>query len=570
MPSRTDRPLLVFDGDCSFCRLWIGYWNKLTGDAVDYAPYQSAAARFPDVPVDAFKKAVQLFENGRRYSGAEAVAHLLARVEGWAWARWLYAHIPGLASLAELAYRFVAAHRNAGYKITRALWGSRPEPAAYTLAASLFSRTIAFIYLIAFISFGRQARGLIGEKGVQPVTQILAELHQQLGASAVWRVPTLFWWANSEYALLSIVWGGAVLAFVAAIAKPHTGGQKAAFFVLFLYYLSIVNGGQIFTSYQWDYLLLEAGFLALFLKPVWSRVWLFRWLLFRLLFQSGVVKLASGDLTWHNLTALAYHYETQPLPTPLAWYAFHFPMWFQQFSTFMVLAMELTLPFLIFGPRRLKQIAATGIIFLELLIALTGNYNFFNLLTIALCLFLFDDAFLSRYFGPRPGAVPRKPWRDRPVKPLRSNRRVSAVLVTVILVISLPILASSFNIAPPAALRSALSWPATYGLVNGYGLFANMTTTRPEISLEGSNDNTTWEPYVFLYKPGPLNRAPGSQPVLDLLGPNPFPAAPPKYIRAMIYQYRFTTSDERRRTGNWWKRDLLGQYFPPISLRDKP
>ena len=611
MPPRTNRPLLVFDGDCSFCRLWIGYWSKLTGTVVDYEPSQKVAARFPDVPAEDFRKSVQFFEDGHRYSGAEAVFRLLALAPGFAWALWFYTNIPGLAALAEAAYRFVANHRNAGYKLTRALWGSRVEPPGYTFAASLFSRAVAFVYLIAFISFGRQVRGLIGEKGVQPVVETLAQLYKQLGPSAVWRVPTLFWWAHSEFALLSIVWGGAVLAFVAAIAKPHTGGQKAAFVVLFLYYLSIVNGGQIFTSYQWDFLLLEAGFLAIFLKPVWPRVWLFRWLLFRLLFQSGVVKLSGGDLTWHNLTALSYHYWTQPLPTPLAWYAAQLPMWFQKLSTFMVFVVELAVPFLIFGPRRCKQIAAVGIIFLETLILLTGNYTFFNLLTIALCVFLFDDAFLSRYFGPRPlkpGAAPkRKPLREpRPPKPLRTNRWVSATLVTVILAISLPIVAGSFNIEVPAGLRSALSWPATYGIVNGYGLFANMTTTRPEISIEGSNDNVTWEPYVFRYKPGPLNRAPGwvapAQPrldwqmwfaalgpyrespwiirlmtrllegepqVLELLGPDPFPGTPPKYVRAMVWQYRFTNDDERRQTGNWWKREPLGEYFPPISLREK-
>ena len=159
-----------------------------------------------------------------------------------------------------------------GYKVTRALWGKSVEKPSYRIASSLFSRTLALIYVIAFASLGRQIRGLIGARGIQPVTELLAEVTRQFGASGFWRAPTLFWWANSEYALESIVWGGAVLACAAAIARPHSSGQKAAFVVLFVYYLSIVTGGQIFMGYQWDYLLLEAGFLAIFLKPAYTRV----------------------------------------------------------------------------------------------------------------------------------------------------------------------------------------------------------------------------------------------------------------------------------------------------------
>jgi hypothetical protein len=210
-----------------------------------------------------------------------------------------------------------------------------------------------------------------------------AEHLRKFGASRFWQVPTLCWWANSEYALESIVWGGAVLAFVAAIVRPHSSGQKAAFVVLFVFYLSIVTGGQIFMGYQWDYLLLEAGFLAIFLKPAYTRVWLFRWLLFRLMFESGAVKLLSGDPSWRDLTALAVHYETQPLPTAIAWYMMQAPLWFQRVSTASVFLVELILPFLMFGPRRSKQIAAVGTILFQILILLTGNYTFFNLLTIA-------------------------------------------------------------------------------------------------------------------------------------------------------------------------------------------
>jgi predicted DCC family thiol-disulfide oxidoreductase YuxK len=581
--------------------MWVDYWNGLTGDRVEYAPWQTAAGRFPDVPRSDFQKAVQYFENGKRYQGAEAVFHLLASVPGWRWTLWLYRHIPGLAALTEWLYALVAGHRNAGYKVTRALWGKNVEKPSYRIASSLFSRALALIYCIAFVSFGLQVRGLIGAQGILPVTEFLAEATQQLGASRFWQVPTLCWWANSEYALESIVWVGAALAFVAAIVRPHSSAQKVAFVVLFVFYLSIVTGGQIFMGYQWDYLLLEAGFLAIFLKPAYTRVWLFRWLLFRLMFESGAVKLLSGDLSWRNLTALAVHYETQPLPTPIAWYMMQAPLWFQRVSAASVFFVELILPFLMFGPRRCKRIAAVGTILFQILILLTGNYTFFNLLTIALCLFLLDDRFLSRIVGNKLLQEQRQPDSIRLV---RSNRYVSAFLFAFLMVLSLLHLGAMFGIDIPVSVGRALAWTSPFGVVNSYGLFATMTITRPEISIEGSNDNIEWQPYIFPYKPGPLNRAPGwaapfqprldwqmwfaalgtyrenpwmlrfmirllqgSPPVLQLIKQNPFPGQPPKYLRAMIYQYRFTNFAERRRAGNWWKRELLGTYLHPISLR---
>jgi predicted DCC family thiol-disulfide oxidoreductase YuxK len=582
--------------------MWVSYWNGLTGDRVEYAPWQTSAGRFPDVPRSDFQKAVQYFENDKRYQGADAVFHLLALVPGWRWTLWPYQHIPGLAALTEWLYAFVAGHRNVGYRVTRALWGKSVERPSYRIASSLFSRALALIYSFAFVSFGLQIRGLIGAQGILPVTEFLAEATQQLGASRFWQVPTLFWWANSEYALESIVWGGAVLAFAAAIVRPHSSTQKAAFVVMFVFYLSIVTGGQIFMGYQWDYLLLEAGFLAIFLKPAYTRVWLFRWLLFRLMFESGAVKLLSGDLAWRNLTALAVHYETQPLPTPIAWYMMQAPLWFQKVSTTSVFFVELILPFLMFGPRRCKQIAAVGTILFQILILLTGNYTFFNLLTIAFCLFLLDDRFLSRIAGSK--LLQQEPRNPGAIRLVRSNRYVSAFLFAFVMLLSLAQLGGMFGIDVPVPVGRALAVASRFGVVNSYGLFATMTMTRPEISIDGSNDKIEWQSYIFPYKPGPLNRAPGwaapfqprldwqmwfaalgtyrenpwmlrfmirllqgSPPVLQLIERNPFPVQPPKYIRAMVYQYRFTTFAERRQTGNWWKRELLGTYLPPISLR---
>ncbi|MEP6715529.1 MAG: lipase maturation factor family protein [Terriglobia bacterium] len=581
-------PTLIFDGNCSFCKMWIDFWRSLTGDSVEYAPYQTALARFPEIPIEDCRKGVQWVDGAERLSGAAAVARLSEGISGYEWISRIY-RVPGLGALMDLLYRMVAANRNAGYRITRALWGPRVERPSYGRASAIFSRALAFIYLIAFASFGTQVRGLIGSNGILPVSTYLQMATRELGAAAHWRLPTIFWWANSDFALLSIAWGGVALSAMAILARPHSVWQRGIFAVLFAYYLSIVSGGQIFMSYQWDLLLLECGFLVIFLKPSLVRVWLFQWLLFRLMLESGLVKLLSHDLSWHTLTALAVHYETQPLPTVPGWFAEQAPLWFHKVSAVFLFVVELGLPFLMFGPRRLKQIAAAGTITLQCLIFATGNYTFFNLLTMALCLFLLDDSFFGR--------------REVVTAPVRSNRWVSAALFLFIMAVSSTELAAMFG-PVPRELDRMVEAQASFGLVNSYGLFAAMTTTRREIEIEGSNDEVNWQPYVFRYKPGPLNRAPGwvapfqprldwqmwfaalgnfrenpwlarfllellegSKPVLALLERDPFGGVPPQHIRAQLYRYSFTSFGEERRTGNWWKRELLGTYLPPVSLR---
>jgi lipase maturation factor 1 len=566
---------VIFDGDCGFCRLWVNYARDLTGNDVEYLPYQAAGERFPEVPVEDCRKAVQLISDDGRVSGAEAVFRILSTVRGYGWMYRLYRHAPGLAFLTELVYRIIASHRNAAYAITRVLWGRQVTRSTYHQASAIFSRALSFIYLMAFASFGMQVRGLIGSEGLLPVKTYFQIAVSELGSAAYWRVPSVFWWTHSDFALLSITWGGVALAAISMLARPHSRWQRLIFIILYVYYLSIVSAGQIFMSYQWDMLLLEAGFLAIFLRPSFCRVWLFQWLLARLMFGSGLVKLTSQDPTWRGLTALSYHFETQPLPTALAWYAQQLPLWFQKGATAMTLGVELGLPLLMFGPRRLKHIAGYGTIALQMLILLTGNYTFFNYLTIALCLFLFDDAFFQRL-------------KYKPIAPARSNRQLSVALIAVVLILSFV----SLDVAAP------------FGIVNRYGLFAVMTTKRPEVEIEGSNDGQTWLPYVFRYKTGPLNRVPGwiapfqprvdwqmwfaalgnfrqnpwfvrfviallegSKPVLALIEHDPFNGKPPAQIRAMEYEYHFTTFEERRRTGNWWKREERGMYFPPVGLR---
>ena len=533
----------------------------------------------------------------RQASGAEAVFLILSLVASHAWLLWLYQKSAIFASLAEGAYSLVAAHRSTGYRLTRLLWGQSVQVSTYARSVLWFRRGLTAIYIFAFASFGMQARGLIGENGILPLGIYLGVAKAQLGGIALWRVPTLFWWGHSDYIILSIAWGGVALAFLALVARNRSRWYPALFTLLFVYYLSLVSGGQIFMGYQWDFLLLEAGFLAIFLRPSKSRVWLLHWLLFRLLFESGLAKLVSHDATWHNLTALTFHYQTQPLPTPVAWFLQQAPLWFQKLSALALFAVELVVPFLIFGPRRMKQAAAAAIVTLQVWIALSGNYTFFNLLTMVLCIPLFDDAAWPGRSIPEK-AIPEKAIPEKSARPW-----LSRALVAIVLVLSGPQLLAMAGYEIPAS-ADLLGPFARFGIVNQYGLFATMTTTRPEIQVEGSLDGEHWEPYVFRYKPGPLNRAPawvapfqprldwqmwfaalrtfkenpwfarlavallqGSAPVNDLFAQTPFGGMRPKFVRATVDWYRFTTPAERARTGNWWQREPHGMYFPPVSLR---
>ncbi len=586
-------PLLVFDGDCSFCRIWIGFWKRLTGGRIDYAPYQEVAGRFPQIPLENFKRAVQLIlPGGEVLSAAHAVLRSLSEVPGYAWMLGAYRNIPGIAAVAEWLYRLIAAHRSFFYHVTVVLWGREVEPASYEIATRWFLRCLGAIYLIAFASLGVQITGLVGARGILPAAAYLNAIRQNYGGALWWRLPTLFWLSASDTMLKAVCAAGAIT----AVAIVLGFARRPALAIAFVLYLSLVHIGQTFLGYQWDYLLLETGFLAIFLAPVLPRIWLFRWLLFRLMFLSGTAKLLSGDASWRNLTALQYHYQTQPLPTRFAWYFHQFPAGFQKLSAIFMFFVELLIPFLLFAPRRIRFFAAAMTIVLEILIFITGNYTFFNLLAIALCLLLFDDAVLRRLARPREVAL----------KLTRFTRAVTAGLAAFMMLVSGFQLLEIFTGTMPQPAASALSWVAPFGVVNTYGLFAVMTTSRLEIIVEGSNDGQTWLAYDFKYKPGDVRRPPawvqphqprldwqmwfaalgnyqsnrwfvnfmlrlleGSPDVLALLARNPFPSAPPRYIRAQVYDYTFTNFAERRATGAWWRRELEGEYFPAVSLKQK-
>ncbi|PYK01112.1 MAG: hypothetical protein DME23_04870, partial [Verrucomicrobia bacterium] len=531
------------------------------------------------------------------------------------------------------------------------------ERSALYLSRWIFLRVLGVIYLIAFISLWTQIDGLIGHNGILPVADYLEAVSERLGPERCWWVPT-FCWFNASDGFIHLQCAAGVALSLLLIA-----GVAPVLDLLFLWaiYLSLSTVCRDFLSFQWDILLLETGFVAISLAPQqWlpklSRetvpsvivLWLCRWLLFRLMFMSGAVKLLSRDPAWWNLTALAVHYETQPLPTWIGWYAHQLPLWIQRTCCALMFITELAAPFLIFCGRRARQIACGAFVLFMLLISLTGNYCFFNLLTVAVCLLLLDDAFLLRLLpssaaafvnrrlpppvasGSQPKEASRPEEVPRPVQgrsqtmnltpaPPEEGRRPAdapvefplwdgsgvgsrkglraigvAALAAIVLALSgLETVARLFrveNLPRPALQLLGLASPLR--TVNSYGLFAVMTTTRPEIIVEGSNDGVTWLPYEFKWKPGEVKRRPafvaphqprldwqmwfaalgdyrrepwfmnflvrllqGSPEVLALLQTNPFPDPPPRSVRAVLYAYRFTDVATRRASGEWWRRE---------------
>src|SRR5213595_549212 len=407
------KPLMIWDGECHFCKRWIERWREITAGKVDYATYQDVAHQFPEIPVEQFKRAVALIDpDGKAFFAAEAVYRSLRYRSSRKWLAWSYDRIPGFAAISETAYRFIARHRGLGSTCTRLLWGKDVRPPTYFWARRWFLRALGLVYLIAFVSLWIQVDGLVGSNGILPISDYLSLARSEIGFRAIWILPTLFWF-NSSNTFLHFLCGGGVLLSLLLICRI---APALSLGVLFVFYLSLSIAGQAFLSFQWDILLLETGFLAIFFAPwqLWSpsttaaiqpvspvAMFLLKVLLFKLMFMSGVVKLTSGDncwgwidhsFHWNALTALDYHYWTQPLPTIFAWFADKHPEWFKKFSVAFCLVVEIIVPFFIWAPRRPRLIAAGLLIFLQLAIAITGNYCFFNLLTIALCLLLIDDA----------------------------------------------------------------------------------------------------------------------------------------------------------------------------------
>ncbi len=504
------------------------------------------------------------------------------------------------------------------------------EKDTYVCTQWLFLRALGLIYSLAFVSLGLEIHGLVGSQGILPVSTYLTSLTDSLPPDmAVAIAPSLVWFNSSDGFLSFLCWGGAL----AGLGVFLSIATAPLLVVAWLFYLSLVNVGQDFLSFQWDILLLETGFLAIFwspwqlLGPPWKGrlmlepqpwtfkvgIYLLRWLLFRLMFLSGTCKLLSGDETWRNFTALKFHYLTQPLPTPLAWLADQMPNWFQSFSVGAVFFIEIMVPLLFFMPRPLRLAGAALTALLQVVILLTGNYTFFNLLTLALCIPLLDDRALKKMMPTKlRNAMIGVPVTEENTQAKHGTARVVVRRAAVSLLVVMVGMAtlSQMSLLPmenlrnmPIAVRRLIFGAQSLHIVNSYGLFAVMTTKRLEIQVEGSDDGVNWLPYVFKYKPGPLNRQPpivaplqprldwqmwfaalgivdenpwffkfaerllqASPDVVHLLETDPFHGKPPKFLRAELFEYKFSDFGEMWKGGIWWTRTPAGSYMQPVSL----
>jgi len=483
------------------------------------------------------------------------------------------------------------------------------RPPTYWLTRFLFLRLLGLIYLVAFLIAVHQFRPLAGEHGLLPAPQFLRAVTAAYGAGPdrFFRLPTLFWLGATDAAFAAAAWAGVALASCVVLGLANAPMMAA----LWILYMSFVHVGQLFYGYGWEMLLLETGFLAIFLCPLASPhpfprstppspivIVLLRWLAFRLMFGAGLIKLR-GDPCWRDLTCMLYHYETQPLPNPLSFYLHQMPAWFHRGEVVFNHFVELIVPWFVFGPRRLRHAAGAFLVAFQALLILSGNLSFLNWLTIAVCVSCFDDGLWSRLV---PGALrARITPPDVHTEAAPSRRVALRALAVVIGVLSVnPVL----NMLSPGQMMNATFDP--FELVNTYGAFGSIGRERDEIVLEGTYDTdpatARWIAYEFKCKPGDVDRRPcvvspyhhrldwqmwfaamsqaedepwlfhlvdkllrGDPAVLSLMADGPFRRAPPRYIRAELFRYRFAIGDRRA----WWRRTRQGTYLPPLAL-DSP
>jgi Lipase maturation factor len=471
-------------------------------------------------------------------------------------------------------------------------WLHAPD---YWLSRLLFQRGLGALYLIAFVVAINQFRPLLGEHGLLPAPRFLERVTFS-------QAPTLFHLHYSDRWLAMVAWGGAILALAAVVGLPDRAPVLLTillWFALWGLYLSIVNIGQTFYGFGWESLLLEAGFLAIFLGPATVApptllIWLIRWLLFRVEFGAGLIKLR-GDPCWRDLTCLYYHHETQPMPNPLSWFFHHLPNPLHRVEVFGNHVAQLVVPFGLFAPQPVSGIAAAIIVVTQLWLVMSGNFAWLNFITIVLAVAGFSNAWLGAgtlWHGVPPSLV-TPAWFD----------------ATVIAVSALIVVLSYWPARNLFSRRQLMNYSFnSLHLVNTYGAFGSITRTRYEVVIEGTEEpsitpSTIWKEYEFKGKPGdPMRRPPqiapyhlrldwlmwfaamasplehpwfvalavklleNDRPTLKLLRRSPFASGPPRFVRALLYRYRFTTPRERRETHAWWIRDRLGPYLPPISL----
>jgi hypothetical protein len=466
--------------------------------------------------------------------------------------------------------------------------------APYWYSRFLFERGLALVYLIAFIVVVNQFIPLLGERGLLPVPRFITAVPFRLS-------PSLFYLRATDGVFRAAGWLGILLSLVALIGLVyHRSGITAGIVwgLLWLLYLSFVNVGQTFYGFGWESLLLEAGFFTIFagaghIAPAALFNWIYRWTLFRLMFGAGLIKIR-GDACWLNLTCLDYFYETQPIPNALSWYFHWLPRPILHGGVVFNHVAELIVPFAYFLPQPVAGIAGLITIVFQLTLIVGGNLSWLNWLTVVLAFTTLDHRFLSWL-----------PVRVPALQPMPSSQRVMTyVLGLLVAALSIP---PTVNMLSPNQVMNTSFNPLH--LVNAYGAFGSITKERYEIAIEGTDaatidEQTPWREYQFTGKPGDPARRPaqiapyhlrldwlmwfaamgraqdeawfpelmvkllqGQTDVVELLAHNPFPDRPPRWIRARMYRYTFTTRAQRNATGRWWNRDLASEYFPPVSLR---
>ncbi len=594
--------------------------STLAGDRLALATIEAALSAYPLLSRSSLKAAIHLLlPDGTLLSGAAAVTRIMAIAGIRTWPDRLIRRAPPLRSVAESAYRCVARHRGAAHVVSRMLVGRIETPSTLLLTRRVFLRLLGVIYLAAFLSIGHQILGLVGSQGLRP-----AEVMMRAAAEggAWWKLPTLQWIGGDG--MLTATW---IIGAVAAIVLSLGIAPLLSSLTCWAMYLSIVTAGSVFLQFQWDALLLECGLLATLWCPLtWtlnspkarrpSRVihWLLVVLLARLVFFGGLAKLQSGDPAWADCTALSYHFWTQPLPWWPAWFAASLPDWLLKTACVLMFVIELGCPLLLFLPRVPRTIGAVCIAALMLGIAATGNYGFFNWLTIVLCLAMVDDAVLlllwPRSVRSRFAAGPRDPN----LVAVRWARATVGSFIGVLVLISIWHQAAQRRAWQP--LEVVANAVAPWRPVGHYGLFAFMTKSRPELGIEWQDSDGLWHTVQFKWKPGPLDR-PGAlcQPgmprldwqlwfdaiayeaairdrrvhdqsgdlrvtgreilpmllrrimvldpvVLDLVETGP--TRPPKAVRWTIDHYEFTTPQQRAEHGDWWKRTRFFSSSPLV------
>ncbi|NKX50419.1 lipase maturation factor family protein [Arthrobacter deserti] len=462
----------------------------------------------------------------------------------------------------------------------------------FELARQVLQRGIAAVYLIAFLSAAAQFPALLGERGLLPVPRYLS----RSGA----RGPTIFRRRYSDRLLLAAAWTGAAVAALLVAGLPQAGPPwlpMAAFLLLWGLYMSIVNVGQTFYSFGWETLLLEAGFMAAFLgsnegAPPYPVLLLFIWLAFRLEFGAGMIKMRGGRC-WRDFTALYYHHETQPMPGPASWFFHHLPKPLHRLEVLGNHIAQLVVPFLLFAPQPVGSIAAGIIIVTQLWLVLSGNFAWLNWLTIVMAFAAVSDSAVQAVVpglgSPAPAYAPTPAWFTVVVLAASALLLVLSYWPARNLVSRHQLMNSSFN---------------RWHLGNAYGAFGSITRQRFEIIVEGSLDGTAWREYEFKGKPGDPARMPrqfapyhlrldwlmwflalgvpgenwfvpflrklleADRPTLRLLRTDPFDGAAPRYVRARIFHYRYSTWAEKRQTGLWWIRRPAGVLVQPLTLAE--